>query len=81
MAGEADAVRQAIAALEGISDPIERARETSALLREWPELHRTVREVRQYAVNAAHDQGRTFDEIGAEIGTTGYRASQISRGK
>ncbi|MFI1303922.1 hypothetical protein [Streptomyces sioyaensis] len=74
-------MRAANSALEAISDPIERARETSNLLRLWPELHWLVREVRQHAVIAAHGQGRTFDEIGAEIGTSGYRASQISRGK
>ncbi|MFJ5675023.1 hypothetical protein [Streptomyces sp. NPDC093097] len=81
MAGEADAVRAAVRALEGIADPIERARETSVLLREWPELHRFVREVRQQAVLGAHGDGRTYDEIGAEIDTSGYRASQIARGK
>lgn len=80
MAGEAEAVRAALRALEGISDPMERARETSALLREWPGLHRFVREVREQAVNSAHDQGRTYDEIGEQIETTGYRASQIARG-
>lgn len=81
MAGEAEAVRAAVRALEGISDPIERARETSDLLRGWPELHSLVREIRQYAVIAAHDQGATYDEIGAQIGTTGDRAGQIARGK
>jgi hypothetical protein len=80
MAGEAEAVRAALRALEGISDPLERARETSALLREWPELHRFVREVREQAVSSAHAQGRTYDEIGEQIETTGYRASQIARG-
>lgn len=81
MAGEAEQVRAALRALEGISDPMERAKETTALLREWPELHRFVREVRQQAVISAHGQGRTYDEVGEGIGTTGYRASQIARGK
>ncbi|MFF9312172.1 hypothetical protein ACF1BS_14800 [Streptomyces sp. NPDC014748] len=80
MAGEAEAVRAALRALEAISDPVERARETSALLRDWPDLHRELREVREQAVRSAHDQGRTYDEIGEEIGTTGDRASQIARG-
>jgi DNA-directed RNA polymerase specialized sigma subunit len=80
MAGEAERVRAALRALEAISDPMERARETSALLREWPELHRELREVREQAVASAHDQGRTYDEIGEQIGTSGYRASQIARG-
>ncbi|MBZ3909407.1 hypothetical protein [Streptomyces acidiscabies] len=80
MAGEAEAVRAALRALEAISDPMERARETSALLRDWPGLHRELREVRQQAVISAHDEGRTYDEIGVEIGTSGYRASQIARG-
>lgn len=80
MAGEAEAVRAALRALEAISDPMERARETSALLRDWPDLHRELREVRQQAVIAAHDQGRTFEEIGEQIETSKDRASQIARG-
>lgn len=81
MAGEVEAVRAALRGLEGISDPMERAVATTELLREWPELHRTLREVRQYAVIAAHAQGRTFDEVGEGIGTSGDRAGQIARGK
>lgn len=81
MAGEVEAVRAALRALEAIPDARDRAVATSELLRELPALHREVREVRQAAVNTMHDAGATFDEIGVEIGTTGYRASQISRGK
>lgn len=81
MAGEVEAVRRAVRALEGISDPSERARATSELLAEWPALHRLVREIRQQAVSTMHDvQGATYDEIGEVIGTSGYRASQIARG-
>ncbi|MCM2427370.1 hypothetical protein [Streptomyces sp. RKAG337] len=81
MAGEVEAVRAALRALEAMPDAAERAAATSELLREWPTLHREVREVRQQAVITLHEQDMTFDEIGAQIGTTGYRASQISRGK
>ncbi|MFP3990672.1 hypothetical protein U9R90_25045 [Streptomyces sp. E11-3] len=81
MAGEVEAVREAIRALEGISDPSARAKATTELLREWPDLHRELREVRQHAVQTWHEQGATFDEIGPQLGTSGYRASQISRGK
>jgi DNA-directed RNA polymerase specialized sigma24 family protein len=81
VAGEVEAVRAALRALEGISDPMERAVATTALLREWPDLHREVREVRQQAVISAHGQGRTYDEIGEALGTSGDRAGQIARGK
>lgn len=81
MAGEVEAVRAALRAVEAISDPMERAVAATELLREWPELHRMVREVRQHAVISAHGQGRTYDEIGAELGTSGDRAGQIARGK
>lgn len=81
MAGEVEAVRAALRALEAIEDAGERAVATTELLRELPELHRMVREVRQQAVITMNKRGETFDEIGERIGTTGYRASQISRGK
>ena len=81
MAGEVERVREAIRALEGISDPGDRATAVTELLREWPDLHRELREVRQEAVRTLHEQGATYDEIGPQIGVTGYRASQISRGK
>jgi DNA-binding NarL/FixJ family response regulator len=81
MAGEVEAVRAALRALEAISDPMERAKATTELLREWPDLHRELREVRQQAVISAHDQGRTYDEIGEQLGTSGDRAGQIARGK
>ncbi|MDX3074603.1 hypothetical protein [Streptomyces sp. MI02-7b] len=81
MANEVEAVRAALRALEGISDPMDRAKATTELLREWPELHRELREVRQQAVISAHAQGRTFDEIGPELGMSGDRAGQVARGK
>lgn len=81
MAGEVERVRRAVEALEGISDPAERAKATTELLRMWPDLHRLVREVRQQAVATWNAQGTSFRDIGQEIGTTGERAGQIAQGK
>lgn len=47
----------------------------------WPELHRQVREVRQQAVIVMRQQGMTFTEIGAALGITRERASQIEKGQ
>lgn len=80
MTGEVEAVRAALRALEAIPDAAARARATSELLREWPDLHRELREVRQQAVRTMHDQGASYGEVGEQIGTSGYRASQIARG-
>lgn len=81
MAGEVDEVRRALHALEAIPDAMDRAAACSELLREWPELHRTLADVRQQAVLTAKAQGFTFRAIGERIGTTGETAGQIAAGK
>jgi DNA-directed RNA polymerase sigma subunit (sigma70/sigma32) len=77
----AQAVRDAIRALEAISDVSERAEATTKLLREWPELHRLVKEIRQQAVITWHEQGTTYAEIGEALQVERERAWQIGRGQ
>ncbi|MEV5168226.1 hypothetical protein ACFW5X_28335 [Streptomyces albogriseolus] len=81
MAGEVERVREALRALEAIPDALDRAQACAELLREWPELHRMVADVRQQAVRTAKEQGHTFREIGARMGVTGETAGQIAARK
>lgn len=75
------AVRGALRALERIEDFEERALVATALLREWPRLHREVREVRQDAVTFMNEAGVDFPEIGRLLGVSRERAFHISQGK
>lgn len=81
MADEVQRVRDALRALEAIPDALDRAAACSELLREWPELHVLLADVRQQAVITAKAQGHTFRAIGARIGTTGETAGQIAAGR
>lgn len=74
-------VRQALRALERIEDPEERALVTTALLREWPRLHREVKEARQDAVVAMNEGGVDFAAIGRRLGVGTQRAAHIAQGK
>ena len=76
-----EGVRAAIRAVEALSDPMDRLRAASVLLREWPDIHRTVREVRQQAVLTLQRQGLSNAAIGRLIGTSGQRVGQIARGE
>ncbi|WP_158673852.1 hypothetical protein [Streptomyces klenkii] len=80
-AGAAEAVRAALRAVEALPDAADRAHAASMLLREWPELHQELREVRQQAVLTMRARGASWAEIGREIGTSGQRAGQIARGE
>ncbi|MFF5801614.1 GIY-YIG nuclease family protein [Streptomyces albogriseolus] len=75
------AVRAALRALERIEDFEERALVATALLREWPRLHREVREVRQDAVFFMAEGGMSYTEIGRRLGVGGQRAAHIAQGK
>lgn len=75
------AVRAALRSLERIEDAEERALVATALLREWPRLHREVREVRQDAVVAMSEGGMDFPAIGRRLGVGAQRAAHIAQGK
>lgn len=81
MAGEVEAVREALRALEAIPDALDRAAACTELLREWPELHRLVADVRQQAVITAKAQGVTFKAQGERLKMTGEAVGQIAAGK
>lgn len=62
-----------------IEDPAARARALSAVLDAIPDLQRTVAAARAAAVNELK-VGRTWDQVGEELGLHPARASQIARG-
>lgn len=79
---EVERVRAALREVEEIEDPAERAAVCSELLRAWPDLHRWVADVRQGAVNEAHDGGMTYAALGRRMGgITGEAVGQIARGR
>ncbi len=75
------AVRAALRSMAGMTDAEEKARVTTALLREWPALHAEVKEARQDAVDALHrGRGWDFPRIAKLIGTDRSRAWRIWKG-
>lgn len=82
MAGEESReVQQVINGLESIDDAGERAIAAGALLKNWPDLHRQVREVRQQAVIVLRQQGMSHADIAKLLGVTKSRAAQIAEGR
>ena len=75
-----EAVRAALRLLEAIPDATVRARAAGLVLREWPAERTLPKEIRQQAVDALHEQGLDFPEIGEAIGTDRSRAWRIWKG-
>lgn len=72
---------EAIAAFEAIEDDAECTAAVSKALRDWPELHKRLRALRQSRVQALREQNLTWAQIAEVIGDiTPERAQQISRG-
>ncbi|EFK98207.1 predicted protein [Streptomyces sp. SPB78] len=85
LAGETEEVKnllEAIKAFEAIEDDAECTAAVSQVLRQWPDLHAQLRELRQQRVQALRDrQRKTWPEIAKIIGdVTPERAQQISKG-
>ncbi|MYR55969.1 hypothetical protein GTY54_06805 [Streptomyces sp. SID625] len=73
-------LKEAIAAFAAIEDDAVCTAAVSEVLREWPDLGKQLRELRQTRVNALR-QNRTWPEIAEIIGdVTPERAQQIGRG-
>jgi DNA-directed RNA polymerase specialized sigma24 family protein len=68
--------------VEQIEDPAERAREVGRRLNLVPEFHAYMKRVRQAAVAEMKDvQGKTYTEIGRELGLHRNRVQQIYEGR
>ncbi len=70
----------ALSALEAIDDDAECAAAITRVLKDWPESHARLREVRQQRVRNLRDQGKTWQEIGDLLGIHFTRAQQIAKG-
>lgn len=78
---EVQQLLEAIAAFKAIEDDAECTAAVSKVLNDWPDLHASLRELRQARVQALKGSGLTWAQI-AEIigGITPERAQQIGRG-
>ncbi|GED89357.1 hypothetical protein [Streptomyces sp. 6-11-2] len=73
-------MRAALRGLESIQDAAVRAQAAGLVLREWPGEGTLPKEIRQQTVDAQHQGGMDFPEIGQLIGTDRSRAWRIWKG-
>jgi DNA-directed RNA polymerase sigma subunit (sigma70/sigma32) len=71
---------EAVKALEGIEDDAACAAAITKVLKDWPESHARLREIRQQRVLNLREQGKTWQEIGDALGIHFTRAQQIAKG-
>lgn len=72
---------EAIDALEAIQDDAACASAVTEVLKQWPEQHSRLREIRQRRVQALKEKGKTWAEIGVILGGVhATRAQQIATG-
>jgi DNA-directed RNA polymerase sigma subunit (sigma70/sigma32) len=70
----------AIKALEQIEDDAACAQAITKVLKDWPENHARLREIRQERVLRMKSSGKTWQEIGDSMGIHLTRAQQIAKG-
>jgi len=70
----------AIKALEEIEDDAACAQAITKVLKDWPENHARLREIRQERVRRMKGEGKTWQEIGDSMGIHFTRAQQIAKG-
>ncbi|MEH0402907.1 hypothetical protein ACFY7V_03710 [[Kitasatospora] papulosa] len=74
-------LREAIKAFAAIEDDAACTAAVSEVLRDWPDLHAELRQLRQDRVNNLRNERRTWPEIAEIIGdVTPERAQQIGKG-
>lgn len=81
MSEEAQRVFDAIDALGQIADPTERAKEVGKVLKNLPERNKTLKELRQAAVNEMLSQeGATYRSVAKELGVHFTTVQAIVKG-
>lgn len=70
----------AVNALEGIEDDAACAKAITDVLKNWPDSHAQLREIRQQRVLNLRAEGKTWQEIGDIMGVHFTRAQQIAKG-
>jgi len=78
---QAEAIAAALAAIDAISDPAERAQAASDALRTIHDANGTLATTRRAAVEELHDQGWGYRRIGKTIGVHYTRVGQILSGE
>jgi hypothetical protein len=73
-------LRAMLLEIEALDDAAERARQTTDLLRAWPELHGLLADIRQQSVITMAEAGMGYPEIGEVIGTDRVTAWKIAKG-
>lgn len=73
-------VVEAIDALGGMDDAMDRAKALTELLDGWPDHHSRVRAMRQKAFEALVAKGMTYRQIAAELDISSARVGQIVTG-
>lgn len=83
MADQPEEVRRfldAVNALAGIEDDAACAKAITDVLKDWPDSHARLREIRQQRVLNLRGEGKTWQEIGDIMGVHFTRAQQIAKG-
>ncbi|NEB92422.1 hypothetical protein [Streptomyces bauhiniae] len=70
----------AVQAFEEIEDDAACARAITDVLKDWPQSHARLRELRQERVLRLRGEGKTWQEIGDALGVHFTRAQQIAKG-
>jgi hypothetical protein len=70
----------AIKALEEIEDDAACAKAITEVLKGWPDSHAKLREIRQERILRLKAGGKTWQEIGDDLGIHFTRAQQIAKG-
>jgi hypothetical protein len=70
----------AVKALEAIEDDAACAKAITDVLKDWPDSHAKLREIRQQRVLRMRAQKMTWQEIGDALGVHFTRAQQIAKG-
>jgi DNA-directed RNA polymerase sigma subunit (sigma70/sigma32) len=67
--------------VEGMSDPVERAREVGRRMALIPVVHARLAAIRRQAVLEMRDRGMSLADIGRELGLHRNRVQQIAEGR
>lgn len=78
---QAEAIAAALAAIDAIDDPAERAQAASDALRTIYQANHALAETRRTAVMELHDQGWSYQKISKVTGTVRSRVGQIISGE
>lgn len=68
-------------ALADIADPVDRAKQLTAALAQFPDVQAELKAARHGAVTEMRASGMSHADVGAELGVSRARAQQIAEGR